>query len=94
MKIVRNENIVLRDIHAVYFLINIKEKYWESKSLIQINEIGKNIWNILGQTDDIEQLLNSILKLYDIPKDEVNFVKDDIQLFLENLKEIGYIRYE
>lgn len=94
MKIIKNSDVTLREIHSTYFLINVKEKYWESKSIVKINEVGKTIWQLLDSSLDFDQLLTQIISIFDIALSDVEMVRQDIQAFLDNLYALGYIIYE
>ena len=44
----KNKNIVLREIHDSYFLIDITQNYLSDVcSIYEVNEIGKFIWESL-----------------------------------------------
>jgi len=93
-KLIKNEDIVLRDIHQNFFLINIKEKFYEGKNfLIRINEVGKLVWGIFDETDDIEVVCNNIIDKYSIPIISVDFIKADIDEYCNMLIELEYLRY-
>jgi hypothetical protein len=51
----KNENIVARQIHDTYFLINIADNYAHDKCILyQVNEIGYFIWsNIHGKETSV-----------------------------------------
>lgn len=93
--IIKNENIVLRNIHAVYFLINIKQKYYEdNRSIVKINEVGKTIWELLDDMHTSDELINQIIKIYEIGATDIELIREDVASFLSNLQLLGYIKYE
>ena len=45
---IKNQNIVKREIHKEYFLINIKQNYLNDKCyLYLLNTMGNYIWDLL-----------------------------------------------
>lgn len=87
----RNENIVLRNIHDTYFLIDITDNYQGDKCVIyEINEIGKFIWeNIDGKyVEDVVKKLHSII----IEKIEYQVIYNDVLQYVNILLEKNFIR--
>ena len=93
VKYFRNNDVVLRDIHSMYFLINVREKYFEgNQALIKINEVGVQIWTVIAECHEFELICNKIIRLYSIPFSELQTVKNDIREFCHNLVELGYLK--
>lgn len=91
MAFIRNKNIVLRNIHDTYFLIDITDNYQDDKCVIyEINEIGKFIWeNIDGKTiENVAKKLHSII----IEKIEYQVVYNDVLEYVNILLENNFIR--
>lgn len=91
MAFIRNKNIVLRNIHDTYFLIDITDNYQDDKCVIyEINEIGKFIWeNIDGKTiENVAKKLHSII----IEKIEYQVVYNDVLEYVNILLEKNFIR--
>lgn len=81
----KNDNIVARQIHGTFFLIDISDNYSNNKcALYEINETGMFIWNNINglhKLDDIATLLkNAIL-------DDVDYrvISDDVADFINAL---------
>lgn len=90
MAFIRNKNIVLRNIHDTYFLIDITDNYQDDKCVIyEINEIGKFIWeNIDGKNvDDVAKKLHSII----IEKIEYQVIYIDVLEYVNILLEKKFI---
>ena len=93
VKYFRNSDVVLRDIHSMYFLINIREKYFEgNKALIKINEVGVQIWTVISECYDFELICSKIIQIYSIPHSELQTVKNDVSEFCHKLVELGYLK--
>lgn len=93
VKYYRSNDVVLRDIHSMFFLVNVKEKYFEgNKALIKINEVGVQIWTVIAEHHEFELICNKIIQLYSIPHSEFQSVKNDIRDFCQNLLKLGYLK--
>ena len=87
----KNPNIVARNIHNTYYLIDIKGNYYNDIcNLYETNEIGYFLWNTIEEEVDVEKmkkvLLNNIVGEYNI-----EVIESDINDFVETLKENGFI---
>ena len=81
----KNENIVRRTVYKSYFLIDICKNFTDDVfDMIEINEIGNFIWNVLDNIHDKEQIAASLLKEIngDVEYDEVY---SDVSDFIDML---------
>ncbi len=86
----RNKNIVFRDIHGSYFLIDITVNYKDDKcSLYELNEIGKFIWNSIDGESSNEDIA---LRLKSAINGEIEYptILDDVNEFVEVLIGCGF----
>lgn len=86
----KNSNIVCRDIHGSFFLIDITDNFADNVcSLYEMNEIGKIIWdNISNNTAlEIAKLLKGTIT-DDIPLDDL---LNDVSEYLNTLEANGFI---
>lgn len=91
MAFIRNKNIVLRNIHDTYFLIDITDNYQDDKCVIyEINEIGKFIWENINEktVEDVAKELHSII----IEEIEYQVVYNDVLEYVNILLEKNFIR--
>ncbi len=87
----RNENIVARKIHDTFFLVDIKQNYINDKCMLfEINEMGYFIWSMLAFTENIETLVDIIIKKIDEPI-EKSIIFNDVKTFLNTLIMEGYV---
>ncbi len=86
MKIDRN--FVLREIAGEYIIIPTGKTALEFNGLITVNEIGMELWKMLQNEVTFDDLLNGIMEEYDVDEE---VAKEDIQDFLEKLKEGGIL---
>lgn len=95
MKVIKNENVILRDIHSVYFLINANEKYYENnRSIVKVNDTGKLIWELLDKSSDFDEIVDLVMKIYEISTTDAEMVREDVKMFLSHLNEVRYVQYE
>ena len=89
----KRENIVARNIHGKFFLINITENYLDNKCILyELNETGTFIWNKIDgdkDIDDISWMLKNAIN-QDI---DTQILRQDIQEYLNILKSEGFIEY-
>lgn len=69
MRLIKNDDVVLRMIHGSIFLIDISDNYSGDKcALYEINETGKFLWNNIKENSTIDGLVDA---LQDVIIDEV-----------------------
>ncbi len=85
------ENIVERQIHDTYFLIDIKQNYLDDKCrLYEINETGSYIWNTLLKGSTVNDIVQSILcKVGDTV--EFEELCSDVKEYIDLLQEAGFV---
>ena len=87
-KIHANPNLILREIAGEYLLIPVGEIAMNVHGMIGLSESGLLLWKRL-QTDCFEEdLVDCILKEYDI---DCETAAADVHEFLEKMKNIGII---
>lgn len=87
----RNENIVKREIHDTYFLIDITQNYLENTcSLYEINDIGLFIWDQLNHSNTIITIAEN---LYNAIEDDVAFedILSDVEDYINILKKENFV---
>lgn len=90
--VIRNENIVERNIHDSIYLINIKQSYMNDKCcLYEINEMGSYIWNMISGKQTINDIANQISSDMDVQDIDINEIKNDIVDYIELLAKEGFL---
>lgn len=77
-----DNEFVLREIAGDYIVIPTGKTVLEFNGLITVNEVGVSIWNMLQNEVTFEELVQGILKEYDVEED---VAREDIQEFLDIL---------
>ncbi len=91
---IKNQNIVARNIHDSYFLINITDNYLDDKCrLYELNEIGYFIWNQLDITGELASIVDA-LKANIIDEVDYNELMCDVKEYLDILFDEGFVRVE
>lgn len=92
----RNENVVERNIHGAFYLIDIRDNYLDDKCrLYEINEVGDVIWNILDSSSEEESQIDCIVKyIIDLIVDDVSYyvIKNDVESFIGSISKEGFLR--
>lgn len=89
--LIKNKNIVLRDIHDSFFLIDITQNYLNDIcNLYEINEIGVFIWNALESANSIKEIVDLLLQNI---VDDVNYdeVYDDVEMYIKLLINSSFV---
>lgn len=61
MRIVKNDDVVIRMIHGSIFLIDISDNYSGDKcALYEINETGKFLWDNIDVNGTIDSLVSAL----------------------------------
>lgn len=85
------KEFVLREIAGDYVIIPTGKTVLEFNGLISTNEVGASIWNMLQKETTFEELVQGILKEYEV---EENVVREDVSEFLQQLSEKGILNTE
>ena len=89
--ITKNENIVLRRIHGLHFLIDITANFQDEKcELYEIDTIGAFIWESLNDLHTSQEIA---LCLKEALTDDIStdVLLSDVNDFIYSLKAQGYI---
>ena len=82
------KDFVLREIAGDYIIIPTGKMVSRFNGLITVNEIGVYLWNMLKEDVTLEDLVQGILREYDV---EESIAREDIQEFLDKLQEGGIL---
>lgn len=85
------KEFVLREIAGDYVIIPTGKTVLVFNGLISTNEVGASIWNMLQQETTFEELVQGVLKEYEV---EENVVREDVSEFLQQLSEKGILNSE
>ena len=89
---VKREDVILRQIHGAYLLVDIRDKYLDdSCSIYELNDMGAIIWNQVDgvkATRDIANILQEMI-VDDIP---LNTIEKDVTDFIQDLSSLGFIK--
>lgn len=78
------EGFILKDIAGESIVVPVGENLVDFGAMIVLNETGVFLWKLLQQESNEAQLLQAVLKEYDIDE---RVAKQDICDFLNSLKE-------
>ena len=82
------KEFVLREIAGDYIIIPTGKTTLAFKGLITVNEVGAALWKMLQSEKSLDELVKAILDEYDV---EESVAREDIQDFLETLRENGIL---
>lgn len=76
------KDFVLREIAGDYIIIPTGKTVLEFNGLITVNEVGIDIWKMLQEEVTFEEIVQGILKEYDVDEETV---RADVREFLDKL---------
>lgn len=91
---VKNPDIVLRNIHGSYFLIDITQNYLDDTcSLYEINETGEFIWKALDEFGTVKEIVDKLVVLI---TDEIDYgeVYSDVEYYINILIAQDFVEVE
>lgn len=80
------QGFILSEIAGNYLVVAVGERVKNFNKLIKLNETGSFLWKILEKGATQEQLVEKLLKEYDIDR---TTAEQDVNLFVSNIKEAG-----
>lgn len=89
MKIVRNNDFIMREIAGETFLIPVGEASVQINGMITLNGMSAFIWKALETEKTEEGLIKEILNVYEVGEKQV---KEDLAEFLERMKSLNMVK--
>ncbi len=84
----RNEDFIFRKVAGKYLLAPVGEAAESFSGMLTLNETGKFIWELLEEEQDAEELSRALAEECDAPLD---LVREDVEAFLQSLRNVGAI---
>lgn len=90
---IKNQNIVKREIHKEYYLIDIKQNYLSDKCYLYVlNTMGNYIWDLLDQYNSPMQISRVILGTV-VGSINITDIYKDVTDFLNLLEKENFLEY-
>ncbi len=83
-----NENYILKDFAGEYVLVRQDESSVDFSKVITLNGMGVFIYHLLEKGMNEEEIVDSILKEYDV---ERSVAEKDVKEFLGKMEKIGIL---
>lgn len=87
-KVIRNSNFIFRKIVDEMVLIPYKQDVADLNAIFTLNDLGAFIWEKLEQPSTRAELEQVIYTEYDV---DLSTIKQDLEVFLDEMAEIGAI---
>ncbi len=81
-------DFVLRDIAGDMLLIPAGKAALDLNGMLTLNEVGAEIWNMLPQVKNEEEIVARLLEEYEVPED---VLRGDVRDFLKSLRDMGIL---
>lgn len=86
MKIVKE--LILREIAGDVILVPVGNTVLENNGLFVMNSVSADIWKLLSDGLQLEQIITAMMELYDVPED---VIRADTEKFLDYLIQRGIV---
>lgn len=80
------DGFMLRDIADSWIVVPLCEKVVEFNGMISLSESGALIWKLMENDVQKDDLVNELLKTYDVPRD---IAEADVEAFIQKLEGYG-----
>ncbi|MDO4982888.1 MAG: PqqD family protein [Eubacteriales bacterium] len=84
----QNPDFIMTDVADNHVLVPVGEAAANFKSIINLNDMGQTIWNMLENETTLDEILKNILAEYDVSEQQA---RTDIEAFVTKLRETGCI---
>ena len=92
-KFIRKQDVVLRDIHSTYYLVDIKCNYRNDYHRLPVlDEVGKLIWESLSCPLSLEDIVKIIKASFNVTNVSENELRSDISEYIFMLSSLGYVK--
>ena len=81
-------DFVLRDIAGDLLLVPAGKAALDLNGMLTLNEVGGEIWHLLPEVKDEEELIARLLDLYEVEEEEL---RKDVGDFLDSLRKLGIL---
>jgi hypothetical protein len=82
------EGFVMREVAGQYVVVAVGEASKTFHGMIKLNSTGKDIWEGLEKGLTEEEIVGVLVEKYDVQNSDV---KNDVQEFLKQMREVGII---
>lgn len=82
------KELIKREIAGDTILVPVGKSVYDSNGLFALNEVGAFLWDLLPTANSREELLEAVLKEYEVTPEEA---VADIAGFLNKLEDLGII---
>ena len=79
---------VLRDITGDLLLVPAGKAALDLNGMLTLNEVGGDIWKLLPEVKDEEELVARLLDIYEVEEEEL---RADVTEFLNSLRKLGIL---
>lgn len=87
----QKDGYVIKTIANVPYLIPYGQNIADHKHGVQLNQTGVFLWNALQQEQTEDDLLNKLQQHYHTAQEDMNEMKKDLEMFLNQLSGLGLI---
>ena len=85
------KELMLRKIMDEYYLVPVGESVYTHSGLFVMTDVAAYIWEILPQVETIDGIVEQVMEKFDTDEVSKEQIIQDVQEFLEKLKEMGIL---
>lgn len=87
----QTEGFLLKKINQVPYLLPVGQRIAEQRRGMKLNETGEQIWNFIPSAKNRNELLALLADYYEIPLEDKDMLKKDMDSFLDQLTAWGML---
>lgn len=82
------DNTILKEINNEFIIIPLSDDNMDYDIILKTNKVGAAIYNLLENEIDYDNLIKSLYDRFDV---DINVLKEDVDQFINSLREKGLL---
>lgn len=87
----QTDGFFIKKINEISYLLPVGQRIAEQRRGMKLNETGERIWNLIPSAKDRNELLALLADYYEIPPEDKDMLKKDMDSFLDQLAAWGML---
>lgn len=87
----QTDGFLIKKINGISYLLPVGQRIAEQRRGMRLNETGEQIWNFIPSAKDRNELLALLADYYEIPPEDKDMLKKDMDSFLDQLAAWGML---
>lgn len=83
------KQFAIREIAGEYLLVPVGRAALDLNGMITLNDVAADIWNMIPEAKDEEDIVQKLLEQYEVSEEEV---RSDVKSFLNKLRKLEIVK--